>query len=317
MVTVETDALIGPLIARVADHAGVVYSMAYGDQPALICEMVDWARSCGFAVEAAGKGTKYLPGYHYSTPETALEHHGFTTEQIESGGFNAKMFNSFLDGTKSAIEMATVANATGLVPQLHGLSFPPVSTDQLAEVLKPKRDGGILSHSGTVEVVSSVRRDGTNVPSHLRWGVYITFRAPSDYVRRCFGEYGMLTDSSGRYAAMYRLNHLIGLELGISVASAVLRGEPTGVPREFIADVVACAKRDLATGDRLDGEGGHTVYGRLVPASTSVADRALPIGLASAVHVTRPVAKDQVLSWDDVELPDSPLVRLRQQMVHS
>ena len=315
MVTVEADALVGPLLARRAEQAGVVYSMAYGDQPALICELVDWARACGFEVVAAGKGTKHLPEYHYSTPDTVFEHFGFTAEQVELGGFNAKMFNSFLDGTKSAVEMTAVANATGLTPQSHGLSFPPVGVDGLAEVLKPESDGGLLSHSGTVEVVSCLNRDATPVPGDLRWGVYITFKAPSDYTKQCFGEYGMYTDQPGQYAALFRPNHLIGLELGISVAAAALRGEPTGVSRQFLGDVVACAKRDLAVGDGLDGEGGYTVFGKLMPSRDSLTGQSLPIGLASAAKVIKPVAKDQTLSYDDVELPqDSLLAKLRQQL---
>lgn len=160
MVNVEADCLVGPLLQEKAKHAGVVYSLAYGDQPAIICEMVDWARACGFEVMAAGKGTKYLPEYHHSTPATVWDYYGFTEEQIAQGDFNPTMFNSFLDGTKSAIEMAAVANATGLVPQPEGLSFPPVSARKLAETLKPKQDGGTLTRSGTVEVISCLDRDG-------------------------------------------------------------------------------------------------------------------------------------------------------------
>ena len=315
MVTVEADALIGPLLARRAEQAGVVYSMAYGDQPALICEMVDWAHACGFSVVSAGKGTKHRPEYHYSTPETVFDHFGLSPEQIETGGFNAKMFNSFLDGTKSAIEMAAVANATGLAPQPHGLSFPPLGVTDLADGLKPRADGGLLSHRGTVEVVSCVNADGTLVPGDLRWGVYVTFDAPSDYTKQCFGEYGMLVDRSGQFAAMFRPNHLIGLELGVSVASAALRREPTGVSRQLMGDVVACAKRDLAVGEQLDGEGGYTVFGKLLPARDSISRRALPMGLAAESQVIRPVARNQVVNYEDVQLPqDSLIVRLRQEL---
>ncbi|HSR72642.1 MAG TPA: flagellar biosynthesis protein FlgA, partial [Kiloniellales bacterium] len=125
MVNVEADALAGPLLARDAEKAGLVYSLAYGDQPALVCELVDWARTCGFPVLAAGKGTKYLPAYHASTPETVWQHYGLDPAQAEAGGLNPQMFNSFIDGTKSAIEMAAVANATGLKPAPDGLGFPP------------------------------------------------------------------------------------------------------------------------------------------------------------------------------------------------
>ncbi|MGH2374049.1 MAG: flagellar biosynthesis protein FlgA, partial [bacterium] len=154
MVNVEADALAGPLLARRAARAGVVYSLAYGDQPALICELVEWARACGFEVTCAGKGTKYLPAYHASTPDTVWQHYGFTPEQVAAGDYNARMFTSFLDGTKSAIEMAAVANATGLIPQPHGLGFPPCGVDRLPHVCRPSSAGGTLAHAGTVEVVS-------------------------------------------------------------------------------------------------------------------------------------------------------------------
>src|SRR5216684_3792599 len=228
MVNVEADVLAGPLLARRAAAAGIVYSMAYGDQPALIAELVDWARAAGFEVVAAGKGTKYLPQYHASTPDTVWGHYGLTPEQARLGGMNAQMFNSFLDGTKSAIEMAAVANATGLAPAPAGLGFPACGVDDLPRLLKPASEGGVLAHKGQVEVISSLERDGRPVFRDLRWGVYVTFAAPDDYVRRCFGEYGLVTDPSGRYAAMYKPSHLIGLELGISVASVALRGEAIG-----------------------------------------------------------------------------------------
>jgi predicted homoserine dehydrogenase-like protein len=303
MVNVEADVLAGPLLARRAAVAGIVYSMAYGDQPALIAEMVDWARAAGFEVVAAGKGTKYLPHYHASTPDTVWGHYGLTPEQAKLGGMNAQMFNSFLDGTKSAIEMAAVANATGLIPAEDGLAFPPCGVDDLPRVLRPKSGGGALAHKGQVEVVSSLERDGRPVFRDLRWGVYVTFEAPSDYVRRCFAEYGLVTDPSGRYAAMYKPYHLIGLELGISVASAALRGEPTGAATGFRGDAVATAKRDLKQGEVLDGEGGFTVYGRLMPAADSLAQGALPIGLAHGVKLTRAVKLGEALRWDDVAAP--------------
>src|SRR5690606_25885331 len=117
------------------------------------------------------------------------------------------------------------------------------------------------------------------------------FRAPGDYQARCFAEYGLVTDPGGRYAAMYKPFHLIGLELGISVASVALRGEATGAPTGFRADVASVAKRDLAAGEILDGEGGATVWGRLMPATDSLAAGALPIGLAHGVRLERPVRK--------------------------
>ena len=315
MANVEADALAGPFLARRAAEAGILYSLAYGDQPALIVELVDWARTAGFEVVAAGKGTKYLPSYHGSTPDTVWRHYGFSEAQIAEGDFNARMFNSFLDGTKSAIEMAAVANAADLDVSDRGLAFPPCSVDDLPEILRPAAAGGVLDGSGMVEVVSSLERDGHPVPRDLRWGVYVTFKAPSEYVRRCFAEYGLKTDASGWYSAMYKPYHLIGLELGLSIASIMTRGEPTGAARDFRGDAAATAKRDLAPGETLDGEGGHMVYGKLMPARLSLAVAALPIGLAQGARLKNPVAAGQAVRWDDcvVDL-SSAAARLRQDM---
>ena len=315
MVNVEADALAGPLLARRAREAGVVYSLACGDQPALICEMVDWARASGFRVVAAGKGTKYLPRYHASTPDTVWEDYGFTPAQVASADLNARMFNSFLDGTKSAIEMASVANATGLSAPPDGLAFPPCGVDDLPRILRPREAGGVLSRDGQVEVISSLERDGSPVVRDLRWGVYVVFEAGSPYVERCFREYGLVTDDSGRYSATYKPFHLIGLELGISIASVGLRREPTGSPSAWIADAVAIAKRELAAGEVLDGEGGYLVHGKLLPSEASRSLGALPIGLAHGLRLRRPVQAGRVVSWADVEVDATQeAVRVRKEM---
>ena len=315
MVNVEADCMVGPVLAARARSAGVVYAMAYGDQPALICELVDWCRTVGFDVVAAGKGTKYLPEYHASTPDTVWSYYGFSEEQVAAGGFNPQMFNSFLDGTKSAIEMAAVANATGLEPQDEGLLFPPAGVDDLPAVLRPAAAGGALTRTGTVEVCSSLERDGTPVERDLRWGVYVTFEARTEYAVRCFDEYGVLTDPSGRVGSLYRPYHLIGLELAVSIASAVVRGEPTGSPTGFRADVMAVTKRALRAGETLDGEGGYMVYGRLAPTGVSLAARALPIGLAHGFRLVSDVPAGAVLRWDDVEVDESvTAVRLRREL---
>ncbi len=304
-VNVEADVLAGPLLAARAKSAGVVYSLAYGDQPALIAEMVDWARACGLKVICAGKGTKYLPQYHSSTPDTVWDYYGLTAERAKLAGMNPQMFNSFLDGTKSSIEMAAVANACALVAPDEGLVFPAIGTHELPEHLKPASDGGMLATKGTVEVVSSIHRDGSAVANDLRWGVYCVFEAGSAYVERCFADYGLVTDASGRYSAMYKPFHLIGLELGISVASAALRKEPTGVPGGWHGDVVAVAKKHIKIGEMLDGEGGFCVWGKLFPAQKSRQIGGLPIGLAHHVKMKRDVKQGQPLTWDDVEMDDT------------
>ncbi len=301
MVNVEADVLAGPLLAEKARQAGIVYSMAYGDQPALICEQVDWARAAGFEVVSAGKGTLYMPEFHASTPETVWGHYGLTPERAEQSGLNPKMFNSFLDGTKSGIEMAAVANATGLSPAPGGLTFPPCPARKLAATLIPETEGGVLHHKGQVEVISSRGRNGKDLDGDLRWGVFVTFEAPSDYVRNCFSDYGLTTDLSGRYSALWRPYHLIGLELGISVAMAALRGEATGAPTGFRADVAACAKRDLEAGEVLDGEGGFMVWGRLMVAGDSLTLGAVPIGLAHSLTLKAPIQNGDVVKWSDVD----------------
>ncbi len=318
-VTVEADALAGPLLAARAKEAGVVYALAYGDQPALVCEMVDWAEAAGFKVVAAGKGTKYMPGYEKSTPDTVWGHYGMTPEAAAAAGMNSQMFNSFLDGTKSAIEMAAISNATGLLAPRDGLAFPPCPADELAKVLIPKRNGGVLEESGLVEVVSSVGRDGKTVPRDLRWGVYVVFEAASDdkrgdYSRRCFAEYGMVTDASGRYTALYRPYHLIGMELGISVAAAALRNEATGTADAFRSDVVAVSKKALKPSEILDGEGGYTVWGKIMRAEDSLSHGALPIGLAHKVKLKNAVAEGAVVRWDDVEIAQDDAVKFRREM---
>nr|WP_314072710.1 SAF domain-containing protein [uncultured Roseococcus sp.] len=315
MVNVEADVLAGPLLAARAAAAGVVYSMAYGDQPALVCEMVDTIRAMGLPVVAAGKGTKYLPVFHESTPETVWGHYGLTPEQAKAGGMNPQMFNSFLDGTKSSIEMAAIANATGLLPPEDGLSFPPCGVQDLPHLFRPRAEGGILPRKGVVEVISSVERDARQVVGDLRWGVYAVFEGETDYIRRCFSEYGVHTDSSGHYAALWRPYHLIGLELGVSVASAALRREPTGCGDTWRGDVVATAKRDLRAGEILDGEGGAMVWGKCIPAARSLAENALPIGLAHGVRLLADVPKGAALRQSDVALDGSAeAVRLRREM---
>ncbi len=303
MVNVEADVLAGPYLAHEAAGAGVVYTMAYGDQPALIVEMVEWARSCGFRVTAAGKGTKYLPEYHASTPDTVWAHYGLSAGEAAAAGMRSQMFNSFLDGTKSAIEMAAVANAADLGVPANGLAFPPCGCGDLARVLRPRGLGGQLEQAGQVEVVSSLERDGRPVPDDLRWGVFCVFEAPNDYTANCFREYGMNTDPSGRYSAMYKPFHLIGLELNISIFSAAFRSLPVGSPQRFRADVASVAKRDLVAGETLDGEGGYTVWGRLMSAQASIERNALPIGLSGGVRVRRAISKGDVIGLGDV-VPD-------------
>jgi len=314
-VTVEADAFCGPLLAKKAQEAGVVYSLAYGDQPALICDLVDWARTAGFPVVAAGRGHKWLPHFAQSTPETVWGHYGLTPEQAKIGGLNPKMFNSFLDGSKPAIETSAVCNATGLTPAPEGLLYPPGAVDEIPSLMRPRGEGGVLHHKGQVEVISSLKKDGTPIPYDIRFGVFVVFEGETDYIQRCFAEYGVKTDPSGRYACLYKRWHLIGLEVGISVASVGVRGEPTGCATGWRADAVAVAKKNLSQNEVLDGEGGYTVVGRLMPAEDSLKGNCLPLGLAHGWKMLRDVKAGQPLKWSDVAVDaTSTAVKVRREM---
>lgn len=314
-VTVEADAFCGPLLAHKAAQAGVVYSLAFGDQPALICDLVDWARTCGFPVVAAGRGHKWLPHFNQSTPDTVWGNYGLTPEQAVRGGLNPKMFNSFLDGSKPSIESSAVSNATGLGVPSNGLLYPPASVEDIPFVTRPINEGGVLERKGMVEVISSLEANGRKIPYDIRMGVWVTVEAETDYIKNCFEEYNAHTDPSGRYFTLYKRWHLIGLEVGMSVASVALRGEPTGVATGWNADVVATAKRDLQPGEMLDGEGGYTVWGKLLPAETSRKLGGLPLGLAHDIKLLRPVRQGQSLCWDDVAIDTSTRAyQLRREM---
>jgi len=313
--TVEADAVCGAKLSQLARQAGVIYSMAYGDQPAMVCELVDWARTCGFEVAAAGRGHKWDPQYRFSTPDTVWNHWGLTAEQAQTGRLNPKMFNSFLDGTKPAIESAAIANACAMDVPTNGLTYPRGSIDDLPNLMRPVAEGGVLERGGMVEVLNSLNQDGSEIGYDIRMGVWVVAKAGSEYQRNCFEEYKVTTDDSGDYFCAYKRWHLIGLELGMSVANVGLRGEATGTAEEFRADVVAVAKRDLVAGEMLDGEGGYTVAGQLRPSSWSVPQRALPLGLTGQVRLTRAVKMDEVLTYADVQLDESlTAVKLRRSL---
>ena len=315
MVNVEADVLAGAALVKEANSAGVVYSMAYGDQPALTAEIVEWARASGFNVTSAGKGTRYQPVYHKSSPDTVWDYYGLTHEEAKKAGMNPKMFNSFLDGTKSGLEMAAIANACDLDVPTNGLLFPPCGMDDLANVLKPIKAGGFLEKNGQVEVVSSLERDGRPVFKDLRWGVFAVLEAPNDYAASCFKQYGMNTDDTGKFSAMYKPFHLIGMELNISVFSAALLNQATGQTKKFTGDVVSTTKTILKKGEILDGEGGATVWGKLVPSKLSLSMEALPIGLAHGIRLKNEIKENEIITWKDVDyLPSDPAILYRRKM---
>jgi predicted homoserine dehydrogenase-like protein len=303
LVNVEADITCGKYLSDIAKENGVICSMAYGDQPSLIIEQIEWARLNGFSVVCAGKGTKYHPTFEYSTPDTVWGHYGLTKERAEKeSGMNPKMFNSFLCGDKSAIEMCAVSNAANLKCPINGLTFPPVGVYDIAKKLIPKQEGGLIDFDGQVEVISSIDLDKNDIPNDLRWGVYIVIKAKNEYVKNCFKDYGMVTDSSGNYSAIWRPYHYIGLELAQSIYSIALDNRATGFTKNYNADVASYAKKDLKIGDKLDGEGGFCARGKLITSQKSKDEKILPLGLTDNAILKKNINKDQVIRLDDVEL---------------
>jgi len=303
LVNVEADVTCGKYLADLAKKNNVICSMAYGDQPSLILEQIEWARLNGFHVTCAGKGTKYHPTFEYSTPDTVWEHYGLTKERAENeSGMNPKMFNSFLCGDKSAIEMCAVSNASNLKCPPNGLTFPSVGVYDIAKKLIPKVDGGLIDFDGQVEVISSIDQNKKDIANDLRWGVYIVIKAQNQYVKNCFKDYGMVTDVSGSYSAIWRPYHYIGLELAQSIYSIALDNKATGHTINYNAEVASYAKKDLKVGEKLDGEGGFCARGRLITAKTSKDKKVLPLGLTDNAVMTKDIKKDQLITLADVKL---------------
>jgi predicted homoserine dehydrogenase-like protein len=303
LVNVEADVTCGKYLADLAKENNVICSMAYGDQPSLIMEQIEWARLNGFSVVCAGKGTKYHPEFEYSTPDTVWGYYGISKERAEiESGMNPKMFNSFLCGDKSAIEMCAVSNAANLKCPSNGLTFPPVGVYDIAKKLIPKKDGGLIDFDGQVEVISSIDLNQKDIPNDLRWGVYIVIKAQNQYVKNCFKDYGMVTDESGNYSAIWRPYHYIGLELAQSIYSIALDNKATGFTKYYNADVASYAKKDLKIGEKLDGEGGFCARGRLITSEKSKTEKILPLGLSDKAILKRNINKNDVIKLNDVEL---------------
>ena len=302
MVNVEADVLVGPILNRLARSKNVVYSLAFGDQPALIEELYDWAMSTGFEVVTAGKGTKYLPEYRKAKPDDAYRRYGYSQNEFEKNKLNPKMYNSFLDGTKSAVEMCSVANMTGMIPDVPGMHFPPASINDIPSILIPKSEGGILSKTNVVEVISCLNRDGSEIINSLRWGVFIVITTDSKYLRNCIKEYGVPTDSTGKYAVMWRPYHFVGMETPISIAKAYLYKEATGSPQNQTCEVVAKAKNNISSKEILEGEGGNNTYGVIVEQKYAIDNNLLPIGLCDKAKLIKSVNDDHFIRMDEVEL---------------
>ncbi len=291
---VEADVTVGPLLAHQARSAGTVYTVAAGDEPSVLCEMVDFARAAGLEVVCAGKGKNNRLDRTATAASVAHE--------ADARGMSARMLASFVDGTKTMVELAALANATGLRPDRPGLRGPRADLSDLLRTFIPEADGGILRTRGVVEYAI-----GNVAP-----GVFLIVTSPNAAIRR---DLAYLKAGDGPYYLLYRPYHLASLEAPLSVARAVLYGEVTmaalGAP---LAECVAVAKRDLRAKETLDGIGGETVYGLADSAARAAANNAVPIGISHGARVLRDVERGSVLTEEDVALDGtSTIVDLRRR----
>jgi predicted homoserine dehydrogenase-like protein len=303
MVSVEVDATVGPLLARFAEHRGVTYSMAYGDEPAQVVELCDWARAQGLEIVAAGQGTELTFDPH-ATHEDSLERYDLPDSFIENSDPDARMYNTFLDGTKVAVELCAAANALGFPPDAGGIHMPETDRDGLLEALRPTEDGGRLERTGVIDAVT---------PTDANPSAFVVTEAKNEATQAYLSQrYNINTVDAGRYQIFHRPYHL-PQETIVSVASAGLYDRPTGQVTRQTTEVVAAAKRDLEPGETIVGGGGDTIYGRLQDATVAAEADLVPFELLPGAEVVRPVSRDQPISREDVELDtDSVLYHLRE-----
>jgi len=310
MVTVEADVIVGHILKRQADRAGVMYSLAYGDEPALAVELCDWARTLGFRVIAAGKGTRFIPAFRKATPDDVPRLYGFSGTD-----YNAQVFCSFLDGTKHAIEMAALANSAGLAVDRRGMHFPAIDLRDLPDVLCHRRYGGILESEGVVEAISAMRADETWVERHLRGGMFAVVEAPDNQAAESLSTYGdiigMVIGSQSRHILIYRPQHFVGHEVPIGVARMLLFQDVVAAPVGHTCEVIAAAKRRLVPGTKLDGEGGYCVYGMVENADVARRESLVPIGLTGGAEVIREIPEHGLITFDNVQVRDSFALQLR------
>jgi len=286
---VEADVTIGPYLKKMADEAGVVYTVSAGDEPAALKELYDFADTLGFEVIAAGKG-KNNPLDRYANPATLKEY-------AESKGSSPNMMTSFVDGTKSMIEMACVSNSTGLVPDCRGMHGPKADIKDLVNVFRPKEDGGILSGKGVVDFAIG----------NLAPGVFLVYTTKNKMVRADL-EYLML--GSGPYYLLYRPYHLTSIETPLSVARAYFYDEPTITPDHgLVSEVITLAKKDLKAGEIIDGIGRYTVYGLIERYGKAKNENLLPIGISEGCILKKDIEKDKPIEYNDVSLVKNSLLQ--------
>jgi predicted homoserine dehydrogenase-like protein len=290
---VEADATIGYYLGTLAKEKGVVYTLAAGDEPGSIKEIFDFADALGFEIVTVGKG-KNNPLDRTANPD-------HVAKKAKANKMSAKMLASFVDGTKTMVEMTSIGNATGFAPEVRGAHGPQCTVKELAKIFVPKVDGGIFNGKGFVDYAV-----GDVAPGVF---VIITTDQPKivadlNYLR---------LNGHGNYWALYRPYHLANLETPISVAGAVLDGRSTLVTlRPPVAETIAVAKRDLKAGEKVDFLGGYTVYGMIENAVVAKEEGILPLGLAVGATLLKNVAMGEPLRYDDVQLDErQTIVKLR------
>ncbi|MFW6006873.1 MAG: NAD(P)H-dependent oxidoreductase [Halanaerobiales bacterium] len=301
-VNVEMDVVVGPILSSMAQNAGVVYTTADGDQPSLAAGMVEWARNIGLEVIMAGKGTSLYTEEQYQT-------------RLEKDPDISWSTVAYLDGTKSQIEMASIANITGLIPNKTGMHKPRVTLEEAVEIFSEKnKDQGVLNQRGVVDLVNCIAPDGKKIiEPRLANGVFVVVTASNSHSLQLMKNKGVIMSKDNERALLYRPHHLCGIETLTSIRKAQNLRMPTGAPRgKPVAEVVAVAKKDLSQGKKLDGLGGETVKGIIYTASEAERENYLPVGLANKVVLAEDVAKGEPITKDMLKKPgDSFAWKLR------
>jgi predicted homoserine dehydrogenase-like protein len=294
MMSVECDVTVGPILRLLCERAGVVYSLAAGDEPGAIVELWRFARALGFKIVAAGKG-KNNPLDIYANPGQEE-----WAQKAAQRQMNPRMLVEFVDGSKTMVEMAAVSNATGLLPDVRGMHGPKCDTKDLARVFSLKSQGGILSREGAVDYGIG----------DINPGVFVVVSTDS---RRIIEGLAQRDMGNGPNYLLFRPYHLCSIETPLSAAQAVIYGESTAHPmRRLASECITVAKRDLKAGETLDGIGGHCYRASIETRAAAKGAGLLPVGLANGATLTRDVAKDEAIALGAVALPeDSVLLQLR------
>jgi predicted homoserine dehydrogenase-like protein len=293
MMNVEADVTIGAYLAARADEAGVVYTLGAGDEPSSTMELVNFVRTLGYPVVAAGKG-KNNPFRIDATPDHYVD-------EAKRRNMNPRMLVEFVDGSKTMVEMVALANATGLTPAIPGMHGPSAPLETLASVFRPKDEGGILGRKGVVDFSTA---------KGVAPGVFVVAEMNHPRLIERMNDLG-IGHGAGPYFTYFRPYHLTSLEVPLSAAAAALFGQshmrPLPTP---VAEVGARAKRDLAAGETLDAIGEYSYRGFALARTDALAQAALPLGLAQGARVTRPIGRGELLTYRNCT-PDEQLAIVR------